>query len=216
MSEPPEDRHKIKVRVLVVVASFLAFLSIFTTWIDRQAVDTSGKLLEDKKISDALANYAIDQLYANVDVQKELQSKLPTDIKPLAGPASAGIRELAVRVAEDALQRPRFQDAWRQANLTAHAQLVAILEDKSNAVSTTGGRVVLDLRPLVSQLADRIGIDKDVVQRIPPNVAQLEIAKSDDLKSAQTIVKVVKGLAIVFSVGSLLLFLLAAYLAKGR
>jgi hypothetical protein len=222
MSEPPEDKHRIKVRILVVLASILAFLSIFTTWIDRQALDssawtdTSGRLLQNKKISDALANYAIDQLYASVDVNKELQAKLPTDLKPLSGPASAGLRELAVRAAQSTLQRPRFQEAWRQANLTAHSQLVAILEDKSNAVSTTSGRVVLDLRPLVSQLAQQIGINKDVVSRIPPDVAQLEIAKSEDLKSAQTIVKIVKGLAIVFSVGTLLLFLLAAYLAKGR
>ncbi|MDX6616276.1 MAG: hypothetical protein QOD60_1367 [Solirubrobacterales bacterium] len=222
MSEPAEDRHKITVRILLVVASFLAFLSIFTTWIDRQAldtsswVDTSGRLLEDKKISDALANYAIDQLYANVNVNKELQSKLPTELKPLSGPAGAGLRELAVRAAQSALQRPRFQEAWRQANLVAHQQLVAILEDKSNAVSTAGGRVVLDLRPLVAQLADTIGISKDVVDRIPPDVAQLEIAKSQDLKSAQTIVKIVKGLAVVFSIGTLLLFLLAAYLARGR
>jgi hypothetical protein len=210
------------VRILVVLASILAFLSIFTTWIDRQALDssawtdTSGRLLENKKISDALANYAIDQLYASVDVNKELQSKLPAGLKPLAGPASAGLRELAVRVGQNVLQRPRFQDAWRQANLTAHQQLVAILEDKSNAVSTANGRVILDLRPLVAQLASQLGIDKTVVSRIPPDVAQLEIAKSSDLKSAQTIVKIVQGLAIVFSIGTLLLFLLAAYLAKGR
>jgi hypothetical protein len=222
MSEPPEDRHRIKVRILVVLASILAFLSIFTTWIDRQVldtdawVDTSSKLLDDKEISDQLATYAIDQVYANVNVQKELHSKLPTDLKPLSGAAQAGLRELAVRGANEALQRQRVQDAWREANRTAHSQLVAILEDKSNAVSSTGGRVVLDLRPLIGQLADRIGIDKDVVDRIPPDVAQLEIAKSEDLKSAQTIVKIVQGLAIVFSIGTLLLFLLAAYLAKGR
>ncbi len=222
MSTPPEDRHKVKVRVLVGLASFLAFLSIFTTWIDRQLldtdawVDTSSKLLEDKVISDQLATYAIDQVYANVDVEKELKSKLPGDLKQLSGPAQAGLRELAVRGAEEALQRQRVQDAWREANRTAHAQLVAILEDKSTAVSTGDGRVVLELRPLVGQLADRIGLDKDVIARIPPDVAQLEIAKSEDLKSAQTVVKIVNGLAIFFSVGTLLLFGLAAYLAKGR
>jgi hypothetical protein len=222
MSEPPEDRHKGKVRVLIVLASFFAFLSIFTTWVDRQALDTqewvntSGRLLDDKTISDAVANYAIDQVYASVDVNQELHQKLPADLKPLSGPAGAGLRELAVRVAENALQRPRFQDTWEQANRTAHAQLVAILEDKSNAVSTTGGRVVLDLRPMVEQLAARIGIDKDVVNKIPPDVAQLEIAKSDELKSAQTVVTVVQGLAVFFSIVTLALFGLAVYLARGR
>ena len=55
-TEPPEMRHRVKVRILVVLASILAFLAIFTSWIDRQAlntnnwVDTSGRLLEDKAI----------------------------------------------------------------------------------------------------------------------------------------------------------------------
>jgi hypothetical protein len=222
MSEPPEDRHRIKVRILVVLASFFAFLGILTTWVDRQALDTSewvstsGRLLEDKTISDAVANYAIDQVYASVDVNRELRQKLPEDLKPLSGPAGAGLRELAVRVAQNALQRPRFQDTWEQANRTAHQQLVAILEDKSNAVSTANGRVVLDLRPMVEQLASRIGINKDVVAKIPPDVAQLEIAKSDELKSAQTVVKIVQGLAVFFSIVTLALFAIAVYLARGR
>src|ERR1700704_3143049 len=98
-TEPPEMRHRVKVRILVVLASFLAFLAIFTTWIDRQAldtnqwVDTSGKLLEDKEISDAVANYAVDQLYANIDVAAVLKKRLPTALQPLAGPVSGGVRE---------------------------------------------------------------------------------------------------------------------------
>ena len=54
-TEPLEQRHRIKVRILVVLASFLAFLAIFTGWVDRQVldtdewVDTSGRLLEDEE-----------------------------------------------------------------------------------------------------------------------------------------------------------------------
>ena len=75
-TEPPEMRHRVKVRVLVILASILAFLAIFTSWVDRQALDTnqwvhtSGRLLQDKEISDALATYSVDQLYANVDVAR--------------------------------------------------------------------------------------------------------------------------------------------------
>ena len=51
-ADPPEMRHRIKIRVLVILASILAFLAIFTSWVDQQVfdtnqwVDTSGKLLE--------------------------------------------------------------------------------------------------------------------------------------------------------------------------
>src|SRR5215216_4880635 len=103
---PPERRNRLTVRILVVAASILAFLAIFTSWVDRQAldtnewVDTSGRLLEDKAISDALATYSVDQLYANVDVARLLKKRLPKDLQPVASPAAAGIRELAIRAAE--------------------------------------------------------------------------------------------------------------------
>ena len=112
-------------RVLVFLASFLAFLAIFTSWVDRQVldtdewVDTSGRLLEDKEISDAIALYAVDQLYANVDVARSLKKRLPDDLQPVSGPVSAGIREFATRAAERALQSPRVQAVWQDANRAA-------------------------------------------------------------------------------------------------
>src|SRR3954452_16451991 len=128
-TDPPERRHRIKVRVLVVLASILAFLAIFTSWVDRQAldtdqwVDTSGKLLEDKEISDALATCSVDQLYAIVDVAANLKKPLPPDLQPVPSPANAGIRESATKAAQQAFQTPRVQTLWKQANRVAHSQL---------------------------------------------------------------------------------------------
>jgi Short C-terminal domain len=220
--DPPETRYRITVRILVALASILAFLAIFTSWVDRQALDTdewvetSGKLLEDEEIEAALATYAVDQLYANVDVNALIKGRLPRDVQGLSAPLSAGLREFATRAGERALQSPRIQQAWRNANEIAHRQLVAILKDESEAVSAQGGRVVLDLRPLVLQLADRIGVKKQLDPRLPPDVGQLEVADSKQLETAQTITRVIEGLAWLFSIGTFALFGVAVYLAKGR
>jgi hypothetical protein len=231
-STPPSDRsHRVAVRILVIAASVLAFLAIFTSWIDRQAldtdqwVDTSGKLLEDKEISDAIATYSVDQLYANVDVTRLVKKRLPDDLQQVASPLSAGIREVATRAAKRAFQSGRVQTLWRDANRVAHTQLVAILEDKSNAVSSQNGEVVLDLQPIVLQLADRLGLKKQVTQainkgeetgRIQSNLSQLKIADSDQLDTAQTFTKILKGLAWLFSIGSLALFAIAMWVGRGR
>jgi hypothetical protein len=230
-TDATETRHRIKVRILVVLASFLAFLAIFTGWVDRQAldtdhwVDTSGQLLEDRAISDAVANYSVDQLYANVDVPALLKQRLPKDLQPVAAPAAAGIRALSTRAAERAFQSPRVLSLWKQANRIAHTHLVAILEGKSDTVSSQGGKVVLDLRPIVLQLADRLGLKKQVnhaittgeqTGRLKPGFGQLEIADSKQLDTAQTITKILKGLAWLFTLGSVALFGIAVYLAAGR
>jgi hypothetical protein len=221
-TDPPETQHRIKVRILLVLASILAFLAIFTSWVDRQALDTnewvstSGKLLEDKAISDAVATYAVDQLYANVDVTAVIKQRLPPDLQPFSAPASAGIRQFATQAAQQAIDSPRVQQAWRDANQIAHRQLVSILKGNNEALSSQNGKVVLNLRPLVLQLADRIGLKKQLNQRLPPDVGQLEVTDSKDLDTARTVVKIIVGLAWVFTFGSVALFGLAAYLAKGR
>jgi len=221
-SDPPESRHRIKVRILLGAAAVFAFLAIFTTWIDRQLLDTdewvetSGELLEEPVISDAIADYAVDQLYTNVDVASQLQKRLPEDLKPLAPPASGALRELGTRVARQALQQPRVQGLWRDANRVAHDNLVVILEGDNETVSTETGRVVLDLRPIVLQLADRLGLAKQVDERLPGDIAQLEVADAEQLQTARTITRILEGLAWLFSLGTLALFAAAAYLAKGR
>src|SRR3954449_6789056 len=84
------------VRALIVLGSVLAFLSVFAIWIKRQAlntsdwVETSGKLLHNAKIREAVGNYLVDQLYENVDVKKELEDILPGEASELAGPAGGG------------------------------------------------------------------------------------------------------------------------------
>ena len=225
-------RHRIKVRVLVILASFLAFLAIFTSWIDRQALDTnqwvhtSGKLLADKEISDALATYSVDQLYANVDVAANLKKRLPSDLQPVAAPAAAGIREFATRAAQQAFQSPRVQNLWANANRVAHTELVSILKGNNQVVSSQNGKVVLDLRPIIFQLADRIGLKKQAKQAIAKgessgtlkaNFGELEVADSQQLDTARTVTKLINGLAWFFTIGTLALFALAAWLAgRGR
>jgi hypothetical protein len=230
-TEPPEMRHRIKVRILVILASVFAFLAIFTSWIDRQAldtnqwVDTSGRMLEDKEISDALATYAVDQLYANVDVAANLKKRLPPDLQPVAAPAAAGIREFATRAAQQAFQSPRVQGLWANANRVAHSELVSILKGNNEVVSSQNGKVVLDLRPIVFQLADRIGLKKQTKEAIKKgeetghlkaNFGQLEVADSQQLDTARTVTKILQGLAWFFTIGTLALFAIAAWLAKGR
>jgi Short C-terminal domain len=230
-TKPAEMQHRTWVRIIVVLASVLAFLAIFTSWIDRQLlntnqwVHTSGRLLEDKEISDAVATYSVDQLYANVDVTRLVKKRLPGDLQQLASPASAGIREIATRAAIRAFRSQRVQNLWQDANRVAHTQLVAILEDKSEAISSQNGKVVLDLKPIVYQLADRLGFKKQVANAVAkgeetgtlkPGFGQLEIADSKELDTARTVTKILNGLAWFFAVGSLLLFVLAMWLGKGR
>jgi len=208
------------VKALVALGSVLAFLSVFAIWTERQAlntddwVDTSGRLIEDEEIRAALSEYLVEQLYDNVDVEEELEDILPGDLRDLAGPASGGLRQVAGSGAERVLQTSTAQDLWKDANRAAHEQLLAVLEDKKEAVSTAEGKVTLNLGSLVTNLADQVGIGGQLAQRLPDDAGQVTILRSDELKTAQDIAVGVKGLALVLSLLTLLCFGLAIYLSR--
>ncbi|HEX5593231.1 MAG TPA: SHOCT domain-containing protein [Solirubrobacterales bacterium] len=208
------------VRGLVILGSVLAFLSVFAIWTERQALntddwtDTSGRLLENETIRTALSDYLVEQLYENVDVRKELEEVLPGDTKDLAGPAAGGLRQVAGQGAEKALETSTAQDLWEEANRTTHEQLLAVLEDKKEAVETDEGNVRLNLGSLLTNLADQVGIGEDLAEKLPPDAAQIEILKSDQLKTAQNIAVAVKGLALVLSILTFAAFGAAIYLSR--
>jgi hypothetical protein len=209
------------VKALVALGSVLAFLSVFAIWIERQAlntndwVDTSGHLIQNEKIRSAVGNYLVDQLYANVDVEKELEGILPGETKQLAGPVSGGLRGVAGDGADKILETSTAQGLWQDANRAAHEQLLAVLENKKEAVSTANGDVTLNLGSLVTNLSQQVGIGAKLAEKLPPDAGQVTILRSDQLKTAQDIAVGIKGLALVLSLLTFLALGLAIYLSKG-
>src|SRR3954471_14502721 len=113
----PKLAHRVVVPVLLVLASLALFTGAFAVWVHRQALNTenwkttSSKLLADKQIQAALAPYLVDQLFTNVDVTGAIQQRLPSNLQGLAGPATAGLRQLGDRAAPEGVGRPRGERA---------------------------------------------------------------------------------------------------------
>jgi hypothetical protein len=208
------------VRALIILGAVLAFLSVFAIWVERQALNTddwvatSGKLLQNKTIRAALSEYLVDQLYENVDVRKELEEILPGEAKDLAGPAAGGLRQVAGDGAEKVLETSTAQELWEDANRAAHEQLLAVLENKKEAVSTSQGNVTLNLGSLLTNLADQVGIGESLAEKLPPDAGQIQILKSNQLKTAQNIAIAVKGLALLLSILTFACFGAAIYLSR--
>lgn len=207
---------------LIALATLLLVLAIAAVWVKRQALDnqywedTSSQLLENEQIRSSVADYLVDQLFANVDVAAELQRALPPRLQPLAGPAAGGLRDVATRAANTALERPRVQSAWVTANSVTHQELVNLIEDKSKLLLINGNAVVLDLAPLVTEIANRAGIGGDVGAKLPSRIAQVKIVQADQISAAQDAVKLLNSLVIVLSLLVPILFVAAIVLVPGR
>ncbi len=221
-SPPPPHPHRWLVRSLIGVATVLGVVAIFAVWANRQLLDssywgnTSEQMIQSPPIREALAGYLTEQLYANVDVAGELRGELPSELKPLAAPAAGALRSLVEKGVNLALERPRVQELWRKASEASHAEFVKLIENRGQYVRTGHGEVVIDLRPLLSDAAGRVGAPTSVVEKIPPNVAELHVVKSNSLKTMQDAVNVLRSLALVLPLLVYLLFALAVFLARGR
>ncbi len=207
---------------LVILASVLAFVSVFAVWAKRQLLETdtwthtSSRLLENEDIRNAVADFLVARLYGNVDVEGQLAKALPPRLQPLAGPASGGLRELALNLTQRALAQPRVQALWEDANRSAHEQFLAVVDNRNEAVSTTGGNVVLDLGTILTKVANELGIGENLASKLPPDAARIQIMRSDQLEAVQTGVRILRTLAWLLAAVVLALFALAIYLAGPR
>jgi hypothetical protein len=88
-----------------------------------------------------------------------------------------------------------------------------VLEDKTGPVTTQNGDVVLDLRPLVIQLGDRVAIVGNIGNRLPPDAGLITIMKADQLETAQDLTQLAKVLGLWLWVVPILLWAVAMWLA---
>jgi hypothetical protein len=216
-------RRRTLVWALIVLASLIAITSALTTWVHRQMLDeqswrnASARLIEDPEVRSAVSVYVVDQLYDNVDVPAALSERLPTNLKGLADPAAAALRQPATNAVERLLEGPRMQQLFIDASSEAQQKLVNVLEDKTGHGITTGdGVVTLDLSQLARELAANLGFSQSVIDRIPPDTGKITVMRSDQLAAAQAAVQGVRVLSTALLVLVLVLYALAVYLAPGE
>jgi hypothetical protein len=212
---------------LFVLATILLFVSSLTVWSKRQLLDddawanSSTQLLANDDVRGAIAQKLSDGLFQRIDVEAQLRQRLPKQSQGIAPALAATLQNSVGPAAADRLlQRPRVQTLWENANKRAHAAVLRVLEGKdlgkNGNISTANGVVTLDLRPAITRLATRLGVEDRLKANADPNAGQLVIMKSDQLGAAQTAVKILKALSSLLVIVVFALFALAIYLAHGR
>src|SRR5262249_19873862 len=216
-------RRSIAVWTLIVLASLLALVSALTVWSKQQLLDTdkftssSAKLLANDEIRATVSNRLVDLLNERIDVQTQLEQNLPPRAKGAAPAIAAAIQNSAGQVMNAFLGTAQAEQLWEQANRRAHTALVNVLEGKdAGPISTENGDVVLDLRPLIKRVAERLGVGERLKARAPPDAGQIRLLKSDQLDAAQEGVTVLHVLSSWLWLAVLALLALAVYLAQGK
>jgi len=214
-------KRKIVVWSLVGLATLLLLISSLTVWTRRQLLNTdnwtdlSAQLLQRDDVRAALSAKLVNALFQRVDVAAALEQRLPDQLQAAAPVLAGALENVAPRAANLVLGTAAAQTLWENANRTMHGKLIAVLAGKKlRNVSTEGGDVTLDLRPLIHRLADRLGVVDNLKAHGDPNTGVIVILRSNQLEAAQKAVRVVKALTLFIVIAVFLLFGLALYLAR--
>jgi hypothetical protein len=209
----------IVVWILVALATILLLVSSLVIWSKRQLLETdqftksSTQLLQDDQVRGVLSAKLVELIGQEANFQERLKKRLPPAAQG-AVPVLAGVvRNEATNAIDSFLATPTAQTLWEDAVRRAHATVVAVLEGKNvRNVSTANGQIVLDVQPMISQIAGRLGVTLPATAQS----GKIVLMSSSELKNAQHAVKVLHRLTAFLVILVFVLYALAIYLARGR
>lgn len=222
--------------LLVTVAALLAPLSVLATWAQGQIGDTDryiatvGPLANDPDVQDAIIARVEQLVFTYVDVDaatqelvaaissQDLPPRVETTLQAVAGPLAAGIRNFISDRIEALVRSDAFEQAWIEANRTAHSQLVAALTGEGgDSVTIDRGSVQINLAVLINTLKQQLSNEGfALAERIPDVQATFTIVESDDLANVQTLLSFLDGLSTWLPAIALVLLAVAILIARDR
>ena len=219
------------------VAALLAPLSVLATWASGQIQDTDrylatvAPLASDPDVQAAVAARVEEVIFSYLDLDAAIDEVVPAlegrGCRPgppprwMRSPARSrpGIRSF-VRDRIDALvASDAFEQAWVEANRTAHEELVAALtgRDRRSRRESTAATVSVNLAVLINTVKEQL-VDAGfaIADRIPEVAATFTIVQSEDLGKLQKLLGFLDDLSTWLPVVGLGLLAAAVLIARDR
>jgi hypothetical protein len=222
--------------LLVTVAALLAPLSVLATWASGQIQDTDryletvAPLASDPDVQDAIVVRVEQVVYSYLDLDatidqvvvalkdQGLSEDAAATLSALTGPLATGVRSFIHDRITALVRSDAFEQAWVEANRTAHSELVAALTGETGgSVEIDKGAVSVNLAVLINTLKQQlVEAGFGIADRIPDVAASFTIVESDDLGKVQSLLGVLDNLSTWLPVVGLALVAAAVAVSRDR
>jgi hypothetical protein len=185
-------RHRLRriiTPILVALAVIVFTVTVPAAWGARTVLNTDRyvatvePLAEDPAVQQAIAARLTDEVFSVLNVQEVISNALAAigeRATLLAGPLTNALHGFVQDQVLKVVQSDAFQAFWVAANRFVHTQVLAVLRGESDTVSVVGGKVLLNLVPLVNlALASIERVSSDLVG----GAVTLPTIKPDELAS---------------------------------
>ncbi len=220
--------------LLIALGCLLAPVSVLGVWAANQVSDTGRyvttitPLISSPPIQNALTDKVTNEITSHINVTGYVNQaaaalngrglpRVATLLQTFGPPLANAVTGFIHSTVQKLVTSPRFATAWIQVNTVAHQQLVTALSGGKGAVSTSNGRVTIDLAPFINIVKqDLAARGFTLINRLPPIHPTLALFSSRTLVQAQTAYRLVNDLKIVLPILTLALLAAGVYLARSH
>jgi hypothetical protein len=183
-------------------------------------VETVAPLSDDPNVINSVAGRVTDAIFAQIDVEGELEANLPPRLTFAAGPIANQIESTTNDLVVKALETDQFDTLWREVNRQTSEALVAFVEGEgSGALTIDNGQLFLELGPILEAVKTRL-LDQGVAiaEKIPTTTAsvQLPVADVSYLEDLRSSLRALNALAYVLPWLAAACFIAAVLLSRDR
>ena len=167
---PSHTGRKWGVGILIVLGVFLftlaniAFWAYFTILNTNGWVAAVGPLSKDPKIAEMISDYAVGELFEQLDVQDATEEALPEELQLFAGPLVVGLEQVADQALTALVMSDAFNSVWEALNRVSHTAIINVLKGEGDRIYFDDGNLTLDFNDVYNFVQDRLGIgDLDLI-----------------------------------------------------
>jgi len=197
-ARPPLWRRIVSI-VLIVIATVLAPVTVAVLWTNNQLLNTDNyvkavaPLSTNPAVRQAVATDLTNGLWSQVNVDQQLQSRLPSWAQVFAAPLSAQLKDYAYKATYALVSSDQFSTLWRDANRRGHARVTALLlGEKNKALQAQNGEIYLDLSTVgdrIKSALDARGIHVLDSVTLDPSRTKFVLFRSHKVAQAQKLIK---------------------------
>lgn len=182
--------RRIAIVALVLFSAFLLLLGNIFFWAGRtvtntdQYVETIAPLVEDPTIQKAIATYATDQIFQNVDVEPILAESLPPKAAFLAPTLSTQLQNYTGKVLLKVVESDKFQKVWIDTNRDSHERLIRVATNYEG----DGTISIYDVYQALSKELASTNLSFLAGKQIPSKVGNITIVKVEYLPAFHNLV----------------------------
>jgi len=249
-NKPKRRLRRILAPIIVALAIVVFTATVPAAWSRRTALNTDrfvelvGPLADDQAIQEALAEKVTQRIMSLIDVEAIVTDVFPERGALLVGPLTDAIQGYVHTFTLRVFESDQFARLWTETIRFVHTEMLAVLDGGSDTVSTIGGKVVLNLVPMIELVLEQIkALVPDLIGRnitipevdvslepgeavtrlesafgidLPDSFGTVVVYDSDELAALQQAVRTFDKLVIVLVLLVLVLVALALWLSPRR